>query len=106
MLLFYPPNSDGSVQCRIVKDMPSSSRSTHSPYDLEARYSNKRSMVWVGYKAHLTEICDEDSPRIITNVLTTHAAVPDDQVVEERRGVEGANQKTSFDSRLDGRGKS
>ena len=80
---FYPPNSDGSVQCRIVKDMPSSSRSTHSPYDLEARYSNKRSMVWVGYKAHLTEVCDEDSPRIITNVLTTHAAVPDDQVVED-----------------------
>lgn len=79
---FYPPNKDGSVQWRKVRDMPTSGKSTHSPYDIEARYSNKRSMHWVGYKAHLTEICDESRPRLITNVLTTHAAVPDDQVVE------------------------
>ena len=38
-------------------------------------------MDWVGYKAHLTEICDKGRPRLITNVLTTHAAVSDDQVV-------------------------
>ena len=80
---FYPPHSDGSVQWRAVKDMPSSGHSIHSPYDLEARYSNKRSMDWVGYKAHLTEICDDESPRIITHVHTTHGAVPDDQVVPE-----------------------
>jgi hypothetical protein len=79
---FYSPNSDGLVQWRTTKDMPSSAHSIHSPYDLEARYSNKRSMDWVGYKAHLTEICDDDSPRIITHVHTTHGAVPDDQVVE------------------------
>lgn len=78
---FYSPNSNGLVQWRTTEDMPSSAHSIHSPYDLEARYSNKRSMDWVGYKAHLTEICD-DSPRIITHVHTTHGAVPDDQVVE------------------------
>ena len=80
---FYPPSEDGSVQGRSVKDMPSSGQSTHSPYDVEARYSNKRSMTWVGYKAHLSEICDQGSPRLIVNVHTTHAAVPDDQVVDE-----------------------
>ena len=79
---FYAPDLDGVVRWRSVKDMPKSGKSTHSPYDIEARYSNKRSMDWVGYKAHLTEICDEGSPCIITNVLTTHAAVPDDQVVQ------------------------
>jgi transposase len=80
---FYPPNSDGLGQWRITKDMPSSGNSIHSPYDIDARYSNKRSMDWVGYKAHLTEICDDSSPRIITHVHTTHGTVPDGQVVQQ-----------------------
>ena len=79
---FYAPSADGSVQWRRVKDLPPSSLSIHSPYDIEALYSNKRSMDWVGYKVHLTEICDPDSPRLITHVHTTPATVPDDQVVE------------------------
>lgn len=79
---FYPPNADGTVEWRKVKDMPPSDASIHSPYDLEARYSNKRSMDWVGYKVHLTEVCDQDNPRLITHVHTTRATVPDDQVVE------------------------
>ncbi|ABW32448.1 IS5-like element ISAcma45 family transposase [Acaryochloris marina] len=79
---FYPPNADGTVEWRKVKDMPPSDSSIHSPYDVEARYSNKRSMDWVGYKVHLTEVCDPESPRLITHVHTTSATVPDDQVVE------------------------
>lgn len=50
---FYSPNLDGLVQWRITKDMPSSAHSIHSSYDLEARYSNKRSMDWVGYRIYL-----------------------------------------------------
>ena len=50
---FYPPGDDGSVQGRSVKDMPPSGQSTHSPHDIEARYSKKREINWVGYKAHL-----------------------------------------------------
>ena len=57
--------------------------SLHSPVDVEARYSEKRSTTWVGYKAHLTETCDEDKPRLITEVETTAATVPDHQVVDE-----------------------
>jgi transposase len=49
-----------------------------SPYDAEARYSSKRSVEWVGYKVHLTESCDADTPHLITNVETTPAASPDD----------------------------
>jgi len=55
----------------------------HSPHDTDARYSDKRSTTWVGYKAHLTETCDEDKPRLITEVETTEASVPDHEVVDE-----------------------
>jgi transposase len=44
-----------------------------SPYDTEARYSQKRSTEWIGYRAHLTETCDEDLPYLITDVQTTPA---------------------------------
>ncbi len=40
----------------------------HSPHDVEAHYSSKRSVDCVSYKVHMTEICDEDSPRLFTNV--------------------------------------
>jgi DNA invertase Pin-like site-specific DNA recombinase len=30
-----------------------------SPYDVEARWSDKRSTTWIGYKVHLTETADE-----------------------------------------------
>ncbi|MEJ7863253.1 MAG: transposase, partial [Pyrinomonadaceae bacterium] len=32
---------------------------------------------WTGYKVHLSETCDEELPRIITNVLTTVATTQD-----------------------------
>ncbi|HEY2307029.1 MAG TPA: IS1182 family transposase [Streptosporangiaceae bacterium] len=59
-----------------------------SPYDLDARYSEKRAIGWTGYKDHLTETvsdpADDDPgtgrpafPNIVTDVQTTHAAVPD-----------------------------
>jgi transposase len=54
-----------------------------SPHDPQARYSEKRSTAWIGYKAHLTETCDEDKPRLITEVETTVATVPDHEVVDE-----------------------
>ncbi|MBC6478258.1 MAG: transposase [Hormoscilla sp. GM7CHS1pb] len=44
-----------------------------SPYDPEARNATKRDTNWTGYKVHLTETCDENSPHIITNVETTPA---------------------------------
>ena len=79
---FYAPeHGSDRVKWRKLKDMPTSGYSIHSPYDLEARYSNKRSTDWVGYKAHITEVCDEGSPRLITHVHTTNGAVPDDQVM-------------------------
>jgi transposase len=72
----------GQLRWREVKDMPSPAGLISSPYDVEARYSTKRDMEWVGYKAHLTETCDADRPHLIVNVETTPATTPDDNMVE------------------------
>jgi transposase len=48
-----------------------------SPYDVDAHYGKKRSTLWVGYKVHLTETCDDDLPRLITNVATSSAPTAD-----------------------------
>jgi transposase len=59
-----------------------------SPYDLQARYSEKHGMSWTGYKAHVTETVSDPAaddpvtgrpalPNLVTDVQTTHAAVAD-----------------------------
>ena len=58
------------VQLRAEADTPPPSLRIASPYDPEARRGKKRSQQWLGYKVHLTETCDEDQPRLITNVET------------------------------------
>ena len=50
----------------------------NSPYDLDARYGKKRTTVWVGYKVHFTQTCDEDAPQLITHVETTPAPLSDE----------------------------
>jgi transposase len=75
-------NVQGRLVWREVHDMPSPAALIASPYDPEARYSTKREIEWVGYKAHFTETCDEDTPHVIVNVETTPATTPDDHLVE------------------------
>jgi transposase len=59
-----------------------------SPYDLDARYGEKRQTRWLGYKAHYSETVSDPArddpdtgrpahPNLITNTETTHASVPD-----------------------------
>jgi transposase len=62
-----------AMRWREAKDLPPSSLMICTPYDPEARYSQKRSTTWIGYKVHLTESCDEDVPHLITDVQTTPA---------------------------------
>ena len=54
-----------------------------SPYDPEARSSRKRDRVWLGYKVHLTETCDQDPacPHLITHVATTVATLQDTEML-------------------------
>jgi transposase len=59
-----------------------------SPYDLDARYGEKRGMGWLGYKGHFSETVSDPAqddpvtgaparPNLLTHTQTTHAAVPD-----------------------------
>ncbi len=73
----------GEVSWREAGNVPSGSHNIQSPYDPEARYSEKRDIAWTGYKVHLTESCDDNRPHLITHVLTTPACVPDVAVTEE-----------------------
>jgi transposase len=73
------------LRWRIAQEhgLPPSSTRIHSPHDVEARYSDKRSASWIGYKVHLTESCEPGQPHLITQVETTEATVPDSQMVDQ-----------------------
>jgi transposase len=63
-----------TARWREAKDLPPSSLLICTPYDPEARFSQKRSTTWTGYKVHLTESCDEELPHLITDDVQTTPA--------------------------------
>lgn len=75
---FYEEN--GAAHLRGQEDQPPTARRIASPYDLEVHYSTKRDIKWTGYKVHLTETCNPDSPNLITNVETRPSTEPDHEV--------------------------
>ncbi len=68
------------IRWRDAKDLPPAAVLISTPYDREARYSWKRATSWTGYKVHLTETCDEDTPHLLTDVTTTPATTADNTV--------------------------
>jgi transposase len=100
----YYREEDGTVIRRESQEhgLPPGGSRILSPYDVDARYSEKRGTGWRGYKVHLTETCrqppggaDGDDagaggrpagraamPNLITNVATTEATVPDAVMTE------------------------
>jgi len=71
---------DGEVVRRGPKDRPPGAMRLVSPYDLQARSGGKRDINWDGYKVHITETCDQDTPHLVTSVVTTVASVADDRM--------------------------
>ena len=76
---YYQEN--GHISWRGPDNTPPSELRIDSPYDPEARYSEKRGQGWVGYKVHWTEACEEDAPHVIVQVETTSAPQVDSEVV-------------------------
>lgn len=69
---------DGAWQWRAAADnVPRAAQQIRSPYEVEARYAEKRGQGWLGYKVHVSESCAADAPRLITQVTTTGATTPD-----------------------------
>lgn len=77
----HPPDPVPPVRWRPVATLAPAATLIASPYDVEARWSTKLSVEWVGYKVQVTETCDPSRPRLITNVETTPATTPDDNMV-------------------------
>lgn len=77
----------GEINWLKAAEMTKAATAIESPYDTEARYSRKRDIIWTGYKVHLSESCDEDLPRLITNVLTTPATTQDVACTNEIQSV-------------------
>lgn len=71
------------LKWRTADDLPPASLLIQSPYDAEARFSQKRKTAWTGYKVHLTESCDEELPHLIVNVETTPATTTDYEMTSE-----------------------
>lgn len=67
----------GVAHLRDKTELPPMGQRVCSPYEREGRASAKRNVQWVGYKVHLSEACDEDRPRLITDVQTPPASVQD-----------------------------
>jgi transposase len=71
----------GRLAWRDATNIPPAEQFISSPYDVDAHYAKKRSTSWVGYKVHLTETCDDDSPHLITHIETTTGPVADGSVI-------------------------
>jgi transposase len=63
--------------------LPPAAKRLCTPLESEARYAEKRGEGWLGYKTHFTETCDQDAPRLITQVMTTAATLPDSTALPE-----------------------
>ncbi|MET8704749.1 transposase, partial [Kitasatospora sp. NPDC004723] len=62
---FHPVGDE--VRRRDPKDRPPGAKRMVTPYDVEARGSVKRDILWDGYKVHVTETCEPDTPNLVTN---------------------------------------
>jgi transposase len=63
-----------------ARGFPAASDFISSPYDPDAHYAKKNTTQWVGYKIHVTETCEEDLPRLITEVESTPGPIADGAV--------------------------
>jgi transposase len=66
-----------TLRWRATADLPPQADRINSPYEREARFATKRDTSWTGYKVHVTETCDDDTPHLITDVQTTPATTAD-----------------------------
>ena len=71
---------DGALHWRTTEGIPPPTLFLSSPYDQDARLARKGGTAWVGYKIHVTETCDEDTPHVITHVASVPAPAPEESM--------------------------
>jgi transposase len=70
----------GQVRFRANRALPKAAEGIESPYDIDARYRNKRDIQWTGYMVHVSETCEAQAPHLLTHVHTTAGQRPRSQV--------------------------
>ena len=68
---------DGGPRFRSSAELAPAAALECSPYDPDARYSNRHEIGWIGFLLHLTETCDPNLPSLVLGVETTPATTPD-----------------------------
>jgi transposase len=63
------------VRFKANRELPKAAEGIESPYDIDARYRNKRDTQWTGYMVHVSETCEAQAPHLLTHVHTTAASV-------------------------------
>jgi transposase len=91
---------DGNVRWRTSEEgIPPSRGFLGSPIDPDCRYARKFTTSWLGYRVHLTETCDEDTPNLITDVRTAPATTADGEatpLIHEALEGKGLLPETQF----------
>ena len=64
-----------TVRFKDKRELPKAGEGLDSPYDVDARYRQKRDTQWSGYMVHLSETCNPSEPYLLTQVHTTDASV-------------------------------
>lgn len=77
---------NGILKLRKPSNCPPGGILINSPYDIDARMGNKRTREWTGYKVHMSETCDENSPHLITYVETTSSTNKDHEIMANLHG--------------------
>lgn len=77
---FY--REEEKVCWRSNDNIPPSALRISSPYDIEAHMSVKRDTHWTGYKAHITETCDDNLPHLIVHVKTSPSTTQDMELTD------------------------
>jgi len=73
---------EGQIRWREPENIPPATLFINSPYDPQAHLGKKRSMMWTGYKIHLSETCDDNLPHLITQVMTAPAPRTDESTTD------------------------
>lgn len=68
---------DDQPVLRKLEDRPPIAIKIETPYEPEARYAHKSETIWTGYRTHFTETCDDDTPHLVVNVVTSLASGSD-----------------------------
>ena len=72
----YDQQDDGP-HLRAVEELAPAAELDCSPYEPDARYSDRRALSFVGYLLHLTETCEPDLPSLVLSAQTPPATTPD-----------------------------